>query len=136
MGGLDGSTEKLEIVIMVKRIIPGFGEEFLQREGLKPEIAVWEDGLRTDTRPGSFEWWYFDAHFEDGSTEVMVYATKPLRLRSDSLTPMVTLTITRLYQGVNSNIVIRKLQPHESALYSSIRLACLINEPDYFGSTY
>jgi hypothetical protein len=80
---------------MVKRIIPGYGEEFLRREGLKPEIAAWEDGLRTDTGPGNFEWWYFDAHFGDGSTAVMIYATKPLLLRGNSLTPMVTLTITR-----------------------------------------
>ena len=80
---------------MVKRIVPGYGEEFLRREGLKSEVAVWEDGLRTDTGRGTFEWWYFDAHFDDGSTAVMVYATKPLLLRGDALTPMVTLTITR-----------------------------------------
>lgn len=41
---------------MVKRIIPGYGETLFQHEGLKPEIAAWEDGLRADTGPGSFEW--------------------------------------------------------------------------------
>lgn len=34
------------------------------------------------------------------------------------------------------NIVIRKVQPHESCLYRSIRLACLKNVPDNFGLTY
>jgi RimJ/RimL family protein N-acetyltransferase len=34
------------------------------------------------------------------------------------------------------SIIIRKLQPHESALYREIRLACLKHAPDYFGSTY
>lgn len=34
------------------------------------------------------------------------------------------------------SIIIRKLQPHESASYREIRLACLKNAPDYFGSTY
>jgi ribosomal protein S18 acetylase RimI-like enzyme len=34
------------------------------------------------------------------------------------------------------DIVIRKLQPHESAIYREVRLACLKNAPDYFGSTY
>jgi ribosomal protein S18 acetylase RimI-like enzyme len=34
------------------------------------------------------------------------------------------------------NIIIRKLQPHESAIYREVRLACLKNAPDYFGSTY
>jgi Acetyltransferases, including N-acetylases of ribosomal proteins len=34
------------------------------------------------------------------------------------------------------SITIRKLEPHESAVYREIRLACLKNVPQYFGSTY
>ena len=34
------------------------------------------------------------------------------------------------------DIVIRKLQPHESAIYREIRLACLKNAAENFGSTY
>lgn len=34
------------------------------------------------------------------------------------------------------DIIIRKLQPHESAIYRAVRLACLKNVPDFFGSTY
>ena len=34
------------------------------------------------------------------------------------------------------DIIIRKLQPHESAIYREVRLACLKNVPEYFGSTY
>lgn len=34
------------------------------------------------------------------------------------------------------SIIIRKLQPHESATYRAVRLACLKNTPEYFGSTY
>src|SRR5215208_137120 len=34
------------------------------------------------------------------------------------------------------SIVIRKLQPHESAVYREVRLACLKNVPQFFGSTY
>lgn len=33
-------------------------------------------------------------------------------------------------------IIIRKLQPHESAVYREIRLSCLKTVPQYFGSTY
>jgi ribosomal protein S18 acetylase RimI-like enzyme len=33
-------------------------------------------------------------------------------------------------------IIIRKLQPHESAIYREVRLACLKNVPQFFGSTY
>lgn len=34
------------------------------------------------------------------------------------------------------SIIIRKLQPYESISYREIRLACLKNVPEYFGSTY
>ena len=34
------------------------------------------------------------------------------------------------------DITIRKLQPHESAIYREVRLACLKNVPEFFGSTY
>jgi RimJ/RimL family protein N-acetyltransferase len=34
------------------------------------------------------------------------------------------------------SIIIRKLQPHESSTYREVRLSCLKNVPQYFGSTY
>ena len=34
------------------------------------------------------------------------------------------------------SIIIRKLQPHESTVYRDLRLACLKNVPEYFGSSY
>jgi ribosomal protein S18 acetylase RimI-like enzyme len=33
-------------------------------------------------------------------------------------------------------IIIRKLLPHEAGIYREIRLDCLKNSPEYFGSTY
>jgi hypothetical protein len=80
---------------MTSKIIFGLGEDMLQREGLKETPEVWEDGLRADTGRGSFEWWYFDAHFDDGSTLVVVYFTKPILNRNSPLMPGITLTITR-----------------------------------------
>jgi transposase-like protein len=38
----------------------------------RKEIKPWEDGARTDDRPGSYEWWYFDAHLVDGTKLVVV----------------------------------------------------------------
>ena len=80
---------------MSKPIIFAVTPEFLKRDGLTETIAAWEDGLRADTGRGSFEWWYFDAHFDDGSTAVIVFGTKPLIERNSPLKPIVSLTITR-----------------------------------------
>ena len=65
---------------MTWKIYSSYTDEDLLHEGLKPEPEVWEDGLLADTSPGCFEWWYFDAHFMDGSTAVIVFFTKPIKL--------------------------------------------------------
>jgi predicted secreted hydrolase len=80
---------------MPKPIVSGTTSEFLARDGLTATIQPWEDGLRADAGPGSFEWWYFDAHFDDGSTAVIVFATKPLLERNGPLKPNIALNITR-----------------------------------------
>ena len=80
---------------MPKPVIFAVGEEFLRRDGLGKQVAEWEDGLRAPTVPGTFEWWYFDAHLADGSTAVIVYATKPIINPNVPLMPNLSLTITR-----------------------------------------
>jgi hypothetical protein len=78
---------------MSKNVIFGIGEEYMRHEGLSEQIEQWEDGLREDTGPGSFEWWYFDAHFEDGTTAVIVFYTKPFTNRHSPLHPGVTISM-------------------------------------------
>jgi predicted secreted hydrolase len=80
---------------MTKRVLFPSGPEALRKEGLREVPEVWEDGLRVDPKPGYFEWWYFDAHFEDGSTAVITFFTKsPVDHRS-ALKPGVSISITR-----------------------------------------
>jgi hypothetical protein len=52
-----------------------------QHYGIAPgNIAEWEDGFRTRPGgPGTFEWWYFDAVLEDGSTLVINFMVKDIR---------------------------------------------------------
>ncbi len=70
--------------------------EAYQRLRLDPDsVAVWEDGLRTDTGPGSYEWWYFDAHLEDGSSLVIAFYTKDPLTPGRSLDPFVTVHLDR-----------------------------------------
>jgi predicted secreted hydrolase len=80
---------------MPKRVIIPAGPEVMQREGLRETPEIWEDGLRAEPKPGNFEWWYFDAQLEDGSTAVVTFFTKSLLDRSSRLKPGVAVTITR-----------------------------------------
>ena len=80
---------------MPKPIIFATGPEFRQREGLTETVMPWEDAQRASTERGTFEWWYFDAHFDDHTTAVIVYATKPIINPSAPLIPNLSLTITR-----------------------------------------
>jgi hypothetical protein len=65
-----------------------------ERLGLAPDaVAPWEDGARTDNRRGTYEWWYFDAHLEDGSTLVVVFMNKDLATPGHPLTPTIRLDL-------------------------------------------
>src|SRR5215218_8783400 len=71
--------------------------EAYTRLGIDPSaIAAHEDGMRTDRGKGSYEWWYFDAHLDDGSILVVVFYTKPLmEAARTSLAPYVTVELDR-----------------------------------------
>ena len=63
-------------------------------ETLITEVQPWEDGLRTDPDGNSFEWWYFDAAFTDGSTAVIVFFTKDMLSPEEKANPFVSIVIT------------------------------------------
>jgi hypothetical protein len=56
-------------------------------------IAPWEDGARTDNRRGTYEWWYFDSHLDDGSSLVVVFMNKDLASPNDPLTPTIRIDL-------------------------------------------
>ena len=65
-----------------------------KRLGLaRRDIQAWEDGARTDDRPGTYEWWYFDAHLEDGSKLVVVFMDKDLSTPQKPLDPTILLNL-------------------------------------------
>jgi hypothetical protein len=57
------------------------------------DIKIWEDGARTDDRPGTYEWWYFDAHLEDGAKLVVVFLDKDLAAAQHPLEPTIRLNL-------------------------------------------
>jgi predicted secreted hydrolase len=80
---------------MSNKVILGTEADSLRREGLRDLPELWEDGLRAKPEPGVFEWWYFDAHLDDGSTVVIVFFTKSLLNLGVRLQPGVSISITQ-----------------------------------------
>lgn len=62
-----------------------------QRFGITPgTIDISEDGIRTDpSRPGFYEWWYFDAHLDNGAKLVCTFFTKSAASANTGLTPSI-----------------------------------------------
>jgi len=58
------------------------------------QIAQFEDGQRIGTEKGRYEWWYFDAHLDDGATVVVVFYTKPNVSPNGPLAPRITINLT------------------------------------------
>ncbi len=66
-----------------------------QKLGLKKEVALWEDGHRTNGKFGEYEWWYFDGKMDDGSSLVIVYYTQPVTAIAPSYCPSVTFSLVK-----------------------------------------
>ncbi len=68
--------------------------DLLAREGLQAGLVEpWEDGYRTGDRTDAFEWWYFDCEFDDGSTAVVTFSTKPSTKPKGDLRPTILLIL-------------------------------------------
>ncbi len=76
-----------------KALISQDFEKFKLKSGNIPE--KWEDGIRTTGGKGTYEWWYFDAHLEDGSTAVIIFYTKHITKVKKRLSPLVTVSIVQ-----------------------------------------
>ncbi|GAA5136869.1 hypothetical protein GCM10023339_76380 [Alloalcanivorax gelatiniphagus] len=59
----------------------------------RDHVATREDGARTDGRKGTYEWWYFDAHLDDGAKMVVIFMTKDLSAPKRPLSPMIRLNL-------------------------------------------
>lgn len=69
-------------------------DEDYRRIGIaRDEIVASEDGARTDGRRGTYEWWYFDAHLDDGAKLVVIFMTKDLSTPGKPLAPMIRLNL-------------------------------------------
>lgn len=69
------------------------GAEDYKRFGLALSIEPWEDGARTDDSPGTYEWWYFDAHLADGAKLVVAFMNKDIAEPNKPLSPLLRLEL-------------------------------------------
>ena len=71
--------------------------EDFARLGLRPgnQPEIWEDGMRTDPMAKNYEWWYLDAHLDDGSTLVVMFFSKPMAPVRAGLAPMINIEFDR-----------------------------------------
>jgi len=58
------------------------------------EVQLWEDGMRTDGSRGTYEWWYFDSHYPDGTILVLQYFSKSPIEVNGPIKPLVTAELT------------------------------------------
>ena len=77
----------------VRAQLDAAGAVAIKQLGIDPKVvAVWEDGYRSaKDEAHSFEWWYFDMQFDDGSTIVITFNTKPNTAPNGPLKPSVLL---------------------------------------------
>ena len=57
-------------------------------------VQPWEDGMHTDGSKGTYEWWYSDAHFPDGTIMVVIFFSKSPIEVNGPIKPQATLEIT------------------------------------------
>ncbi len=90
------------------------------RIGIEPRaVKLWEDGMRTDGSPGTYEWWYFDAHLDDGAKLVVVFLTKEMTDIKKPLKPSIRIDLT-LPDGIS----VRKLAGFAAETFSASSETC------------
>jgi hypothetical protein len=75
--------------------------EHYAKLGLKKgTVEQWEDGTRTNSgEKGTYEWWYFDSHMDDGTSLVLVFYTKHMMSPEGPPEPHVTISLKLCTEG-------------------------------------
>lgn len=60
----------------------------------KDKVEIWEDALRTDGSKGTYEWWYNDFSFNDGSKIVIIFFSKSPIEVNGPIKPQATIEYT------------------------------------------
>lgn len=84
--GAGGGAQKAQ------KVVVGASPEHYRRLGLNEnKVEIQEDGTNTKGADGTYEWWYFDAYMEDGSSLVVTFYTRSMMNPDAPLAPFVSL---------------------------------------------
>lgn len=113
-------AHELEVNDELRKKIAEDNAKTLEKMGLKlDKVEPWEDGYRTANESDAFEWWYFDCQFDDGSTCVITFSTKPNTKPKSPLAPAV-LIMSRSSDGESK----RASRDAEPSQFSSSKESC------------
>ena len=79
----------------VQKSIHPDDEFHYQKMGLNREkVELWEDGARVDGAKGTYEWWYYDSHYPDGTILVIFFFSKSPIAVNGPINPTATIELT------------------------------------------
>jgi len=82
----------------MKKILPAIHPDddyHYKKLGLKRNVVeIWEDGMRTDGSKGTYEWWYFDSSYPDGTKLIIFFFSKSPIEVDGPIKPMSTMELT------------------------------------------
>ncbi|MCW2752140.1 MAG: hypothetical protein JWR83_3250 [Aeromicrobium sp.] len=100
------------------------------------DIAAWEDGFRTSPGGrGTFEWWYFDAVLEDGSTLVINFMVKDIRGGGgikQPASPVVTFELDR----ADGTHIERTTEAHDDFAFATDRCDVRVGANTFAGDLH
>lgn len=95
---------------------------------IKDQFEPHEDGMRTHGKEGTYEWWYTDAEFEDGTTIVTIFYTKNYFDVPGKAWPTVDITIT-YPDGTRIN---ECFQEPKGSMLNASKTVCEVNIGDSY----
>lgn len=106
---LSGSKKKPKVFL-------ASSDDYYKKLGLsKSTIEPWEDGMRTSGKKGTYEWWYFDATLDDGSTLIINFYTKSPIRTNRPLEPTIIFELNR----PDGSIIYKKLKVSSNDFFAS-----------------
>src|SRR6476620_5982389 len=92
--GLSSYTSIANATTTTNHVITGDTQKYRIFEGQAPTMQPSDAGMQTNPMPGTFEWWYLQGQFTDGSKMQITYEVKPWMDNNGPLQPYVALAIT------------------------------------------